>query len=1077
MKRSSAFTKLLQLGGVAALLALGTAARAEAQATITGKVTDTNGNPLGGAQVIIRELATSGATTAANGTYTLTVSQDRARGQAVTLVARYLGKAPQTRTATLNAGSQEVNFSLRDDPLRLEELVVTGVSEATSTKKLPFAVGKVSADQLQETPATTALGGLEGKVPGVHVVQSSGDPAGAPSIRLRGATSITGTQDPLIIIDGTITRATLADIASEDIERIEVIKGAAASSLYGSDAANGVVQIFTKRGKNLADGKLLVTFRNEAGASFVTKRIPTVNAHAYRVVRDADGNVTDYFRTAPTRKPPLEADHVADNEYPVYHDHQAEVLHPGLFYTNYLSVGQRRGTTNFNASFQNTHTEGVILGLKGFGRQNFRLNVDQSLTPRLDLEVSTFYGRSNNNPVNDPNAQQAGQLGPFFSITFVAPDINLLDKNDDGSPYRAKIPSNLPNTTNTANPLYNLANEKRDAERSRFTGGGRLRWRMLDWLTAEGNYNFDQERDDYSDMQPFGYLTSSGNPTDGFLFKRSFTGRTYNAGATLTAVGNWSGITNTTKVSYIYEDQTFNLVSAFADALVVREVPEFSAGDASTFSAGSSNQTIRNRNAFAITTFDIRDKYIVDALARRDESSLFGPESRRQWYYRVSGAWRANEDLKIKGIDELRLRASYGTAGLRPGFEYQYEVLNAAGGSFTKAVLGNRFLKPARSSEFEVGGNIELLGGRFTAEYTYSSKETKDQIQLVDLTAQAGFNQQWQNVGALKANTHELGLGFQAINTRDMAWVINVTADRTRQTITDYPLPERLNSFGQQPAVFHLATGAKLGEMFGNRFVRTVNELYDDPLLAACRATTCPDANYTVNQEGYVVTKASLNCGEDLKLMGSKNPDGTGGTACAERERHIIYYTCAKTSDTGTCLDRTNIVKIGDANPDFNMGFSSVFNFKRFSITGLVDWTQGGNIYNGTRQWKLINFFDPIFDQRGKAEVDKKSQDYYTQFYNGLNSIDFYVESGTYVKLRELSVNYTLVRSQLAKVGLGRLDGLRIGLVGRNLFTFSNYSGYDPEVHGLDGDPYQFRIDWFSYPHFRTFTGVVEIAF
>lgn len=167
MKRGSAVSTLLHLGGVSALLAL-TAATAQAQATITGKVSDTNGQPLGGAQVVIRELTSFGATTASNGTYTITVGEDRARGQQVTLVARYLGKAPQTKTAVLNAGSQEVNFSLKDDPLRLEELVVTGVSEATSTRKLPFAVGRVSAEQLQETPATTALGGLEGKVPGVR---------------------------------------------------------------------------------------------------------------------------------------------------------------------------------------------------------------------------------------------------------------------------------------------------------------------------------------------------------------------------------------------------------------------------------------------------------------------------------------------------------------------------------------------------------------------------------------------------------------------------------------------------------------------------------------------------------------------------------------------------------------------------------------------------------------------------------------------------------------------------------------------------------------------------------------------
>jgi len=1064
MYMSPGLRMLLRCGGAAALL-LVTAAQAQSQATITGKVTDPEGTALGGAQVVIRELTSFGATTAENGTYTITVPAAQVRGQSMTLVARMLGRSPSTKAFTLNAGSQQVDFRLRLDPLRLDELVVTGVNEATSTKKLAFAVGRVSADQLQETPSTTALGGLQGKVAGVRVLSASGEPGSAPRIKMRGATSISGTSDPLVIIDGTISRATLADISSEDIERVEVIKGAAASSLYGSDAANGVVQIFTKRGKNLADGKLLVTLRNEGGASYVSKRIPAVNSHAYRI----DPTTGDFLRNAGGNLQ-LDPDHISDQAYPIYHDHQAELLRAGPFYTNYLSIGQRRGATNFNASLQNTHTEGVIEGLDGLSRQNFRLNVDQQLTPRLDLEISTFYGVSNNTPVTDPRAQQAGQLGPFFGITFVPPYVNLRDTNPDGSPFRADI---LDNVTNATNPLYNLANEKRQLDRSRFTGGGRLRWRATDWLTAEGNYNFDQEREDWSDLVPFGYLTSTGASIDGSLNKRSFTGRTYNAGATLTAFTRWgSSITNTSKVSYVYEDQTNNRVGFFADKLIVKQVPEAPSADPSTFTGQSASEIIRNRNAFAITTFDIKDKYIVDGLLRRDESSLFGPDSRRAYYYRVSGAWRANEDLRIKGFDEIRLRASYGTAGLRPGFEAQYETLSTAGGSFSKNVLGNRDLKPAHSAELEVGGNIEMGNGRFTLEYTYSKKSTRDQIQLVDLPSVVGFVSQWQNVGALKSTTHELALGFQVLNSRDLSWVLNVTADRTRQTITDYPLPERLNSFGQQPSVFFLAEGAKLGLMYGTRFVRTIDELYDDPAKAACRATTCPDANFVVNELGYVVSKASFRCGESTAPTYRDS-----GAPCSTPERFITYITCKTTNPDGSCAATTDIVQIGDANPDFNMAFNSSVNFKRFNLTGLVDWTQGGNIYNGTRQWKMINYFDPIFDQRGIAAAEQKSQDQIIQFYNGLNPHQFFAESGTYVKLRELSLNYTLVRDQLRKIGLGRLENVRLGVVGRNLFTFTDYSGYDPEVSGLDGDPYQFRIDWFSYPHFRTFTGVVEIAF
>src|SRR4029079_14074166 len=239
--------------------------------------------------------------------YSFTVDQSRVRGRSLNLVTRFIGYKPKRLPIDNVQGSVTKDFVLDRDILNLEAVVVTGTSEATSQKKTPFSVNVIDNTQLKEVPPVSSpAAALEGKVPGASLVTTSGQPGSAPAIRLRSATSLTGRQDPLIIIDGTISRLGLADVNSEDIDRVEVIKGAAASSLYGSDAANGVIQIFTKRGRNLADGKLLVTFRNEAGASFVTKRIGTVNAHAYQVTRDANGKVIDYVRATPSSKPPLE---------------------------------------------------------------------------------------------------------------------------------------------------------------------------------------------------------------------------------------------------------------------------------------------------------------------------------------------------------------------------------------------------------------------------------------------------------------------------------------------------------------------------------------------------------------------------------------------------------------------------------------------------------------------------------------------------------------------------------------------------------------------------------------------------
>ena len=168
---------------------------------------------------------------------------------------------------------------------------------------------------------------------------------------------------------------------------------------------------------------------------------------------------------------------------------------------------------------------------------------------------------------------------------------------------------------------------------------------------------------------------------------------------------------------------------------------------------------------------------------------------------------------------------------------------------------------------------------------------------------------------------------------------------------------------------------------------------------------------------------------------------------------------------------------VGDANPDFNAGFGSSLRVGRWRASVLVDWSQGGSIYGAARQWTFFTATDPTVDQRRKAEIAKKSLDYYRFFSNELTPLDFFVEPATYVKVRELALSYTFGGTQLRPLGLGGLGSLRVGLIGRNLFTFTKYSGYDPEASSLQGDPFVNRLDWFGYPHFRTVTGMVEVAF
>ena len=555
-------------------------------------------------------------------------------------------------------------------------------------------------------------------------------------------------------------------------------------------------------------------------------------------------------------------------------------------------------------------------------------------------------------------------------------------------------------------------------------------------------------------------MSRAGVATPGSLQRQTVSGRSTNAGLTLTSTRNLtSSIVNTTKAAFVYEGQIRDTLSVVGNAFAVARTPEFGT-ITGTVQPYSSDITIRNRNSFLISTFDIKDRYIVDGLIRKDESSLFGKNQRSHNYYRVSGAYRVTEDFKMPGVDELKLRLSHGTAGLRPTFDAQYETYDLlAGGHLAKNTLGNPDLKPAQSAETEAGFNLDFLS-RFSFEYTFSNKVTSDQILLVPLSAATGYKSQWQNAGTLEGKTHEAAFRALLLDRPGMSWHLNVTGDRTRQKITKLNVAPFLvgPGYGQASSedndrvtrVFKIQEGETFGVIYGNRLMRSINEIYDRP-FANPADTMAGGAwardQFTINSDGYVIRK------------------GTEGTTA---ERALQY------------VDKTGngVVKIGDVNPDFNMSFNSNFEWKGFNVSGLVNWVHGGNIYNGTRQWPFFEYRDRAYDQRGKPANLKKTKDYYSQsFYNSINPIDYFVEDGSYIKLKELAVNYTIPRSFLSHVAMGSFETAKIGVVGRNLWTHTKYSGYDPEVAGLAGDPYSFRFDGFSYPNFRTFTGMIELGF
>jgi TonB-dependent SusC/RagA subfamily outer membrane receptor len=889
-------------------------------------------------------------------------------------------------------------------------------------------VGRVDSTGLRDVPGVSALGGLAGKLAAVRVIFPSGDPASAPRIRLRGSTVLDAAPDPLVVVDGTITDAPLSDVSAEDIDRIEVLKGPAAAARYGSEGGRGVVLISTRRGDAIPNGTFEVRLRNEVGPSLAPRSLPVARAHAYQITTAPGGSV-EFVRDSAGKRI-LEPDHIADNPYPRVFDQQAELYRTGLFFTNHLTVsGRHRGTAVY-AGLENTHDEGVVFALDGFRRQNARVNLDQRLPARLTLGLSGFYGHS-----DDSNVLQ-GTSGPFFAVRFLEPNADLLAPNPDGTPYQARITDQ---SINAFNPLYQLANERTRAARHRLMGGATLRWDVLHWLAAEGHISVDRSRVDFSDLIPNGYLNSFGTTNGGFLTDSTSYARRYDASGALQGNANLPGARITLKAEYRYQD--------------FRTRDTDSTGPLSGLGYSSSSLTTRSSDhaVLASASASLADRIILDGVVRRDRLSDVTNGLGKQWNYRVAGRWNADRDLRLGGFDEIALHAAYGTAGVRPDLTPFLTSIVPIGTPATT-------VRALRAGELEIGASLESRGGRFALEYAWSRKTARDQIAGVYAFTLFGPVLVPENAGDLGSSTHELTLGVALVQRANTSWSVTIVADRTRQAITDWPLPQKLGNSGQGPQLVYFGARVPYGVMYGQRAVRRIEELYDDPAKKALSGpgqAFAPDS-FVVNEEGYVVSRAAWH---------------------TRAEVPIRYVTCQIRAADGSCPVTTNVIRIGDANPDFNMGMGSALTLGRVRAWAQVEWGQGGNLYNAARQWTMGFGRDPAEDQREKPEAARKSLDYYNFFYNSLSAIDYFVESATYVKVRELAVSYSFDGARLRPLGLGSLQSLRIGLVGRNLLTFTGYSGYDPGASSLRGDPFVYRTDWFGYPAIRTVSGMVEVVF
>jgi TonB-linked SusC/RagA family outer membrane protein len=1033
-------------------------------AAITGKVTDARtGQALPGANVYVNEL-TVGSATDRDGMYTFLVSPTNVRGQEVTIVVRFVGYRQRAEKLTLTPGTHTRDFTLQEDVLGLEEVIVTGTIGGTFKEKLPFTVDRVTKNELEHVPAKTAETAIRGKVAGVKIVQGSGQPGTAAAVQMRGVTSINASaraSGPLYIIDGVVLAGSTVDFDALNIESIEVVKGAAAASIYGARAAAGVVQITTSRGAYLPDGETRVTFRNEYGQNELANKISLSKAHHYRV--DANGDWVNASGQPVPRSgrsanflPGFTNIAFKDTPYkgPLY-DQIDEFFDPGYYYTNTLTLAHKARSTNFLVSLNNRRDSGIIEGHEGYWNQGIRANVDHRFMDNLSLSFSG----SHNSSLRDDNNDG------FFGLTFMPPDVNLRAPNADGTPY---IIWPDPGQSLEANPLYQIHNSDRTSRRKRTLGNIGLTYAPMKWLDFETQVSYDRLDYHGSEYWPKGYKTVNASTLN--------TGRVYKEGQGLEALNgsltasvnyDFGDLSSRSKVRYAFESQKSRFESAGGNNLAVIDVPSLAVTTESK-DIGSTISDVKGEGYYFITGLDYQGKYIADFLVRRDGSSLFGADQRWHNYYRASLAYRIAEEpwWPVPAINEMKVRYSIGTAGSRPSFAAQYETFNVSAGIVSKATLGNSDLRPEFSTEQEMGIELGLLD-RFLLEVTYANTVTKDQILAVPLSAVYGFSTQWLNAGTLESNTIEASLKAFLIQSRDMSLSATLLFDRTKQEITEFNLPPyRTGPTQQSGDVFYVRKGEILGAFYGLRWMKSHNDL---PSWLKNTADL-----WQTNDDGYLVP---VGTGNSWREGLSKRLWGTTVTMVGSDGRTYSFpwgYPSRFRDES-----RNDYVKIGTAIPDFNMAFNTTFRWKGLTTYLLFDAQIGGEIYNLTRQWAYRDLMSGDMDQVGKSDETKKPTAYYSTLYSTNLTNSHFVEDGTYLKLRELSFRYTFDRGDLAPYLGGWINRITVGVIGRNLLTWTNYSGYDPEVGNTSGqgDATIYRFDGFFYPNFRSYSGTLEIEF
>jgi TonB-linked SusC/RagA family outer membrane protein len=939
---------------------------------------------------------------------------------AYTLSFSQLGRGAATRSVTLGAerSVQVPPVTLSETSLQLEGIIATGTGAPIERREVGNTVATVSGEAVNRAPGATAIDqALQGKVTGAVISQNNGQPGGGVSIRLRGTNSILGGAEPLIVIDGVLVNNTsealvglganatrgnsalsnrLSDIAPGDIERVEVLKGAAAAALYGSRANNGVIQIFTKRGRS---GTPQVSFRTELSSSTTSGRLPLnmvpianradsiAAGGAYRV-----GQAIDRF------------------------DYQDQLFRTGRGAVNELSVGGGTDSgTQYYLSGNWTTTQGVFRGTD-YNRAGVRARLNQRLSPIVEVGANLSYLHAKTNFVPEGEQTQGVLTSVLFTPTYFNP---TFDPNSGRYPYSPVI---------STNPLDVIANWTASTEVNRFLGSAQATLTPIRDLSISYLFGLDQGQETDIYFQP-PFSTSAGftgliqNPIrDVRKFNSDLTGN-YELGVR-------DGMRLTSTAGMRYTSDRVNTVRAAASDLPPGGTTVI--GAVQTASQGITE--LRTVGGFLQERLAVHDRLFLTGGLNVEGSSAFGRDERWQLFRRLGLSYSVSDepsfrDSRLGGLfSTLRLRGAWGETGGQPPTEYasQNTYLNVSfsgrPGLRPNLTAPNPGLKPERQREWEAGFEAGFLRDRASVELTYYDKLTSDLVLSVPLALTTGFASQFQNIGKLSNRGVELTLSTVNLQRSRLGWTSRLGYAANRNRIRKLNAASDTIVFDYLNAVIE---GQPIGVFFGAYYPRDAN---GNIILAGPR-----------NAGGFWVATPD----------GKRVPSRARGFNPTKNDSSVVLRKV-----------------IGDPNPDFTASFLNSFTFGRsLELSVLLDGRFGNDVANFTR--RSGDFFGSSPNVGIESRGDTAAGTFSRNADRNLLYEEF-IEDGSFVKLREVALQLRFEQPWVHRFTGSHTATLR--LAGRNLHTWTNYSGMDPEINLFAASTVSRGVDFATTPIPRTFS-------